>query len=66
MTRQTARSQMFALRAIVAAEGQHPAPSSHEQASASEEDKALVAGGRELAHTQFITAMLIAPTPPAG
>jgi hypothetical protein len=51
---------MLALRAIVAAAGQHPVPSSREQASAraSSTRRSLPEVG-EFAHTQFITAMLI-------
>jgi hypothetical protein len=52
---------MFAFRAIVAADGQHPVPSSREHASAraSSTRRSLPDVG-EFAHTQFITAMLIA------
>jgi hypothetical protein len=55
---------MLALRATVAAEGQHPVPSSREQASASASStrRSLPEVG-ELAHTQFITAMLTALSP---
>jgi hypothetical protein len=58
---------MFALRAIVAADGQHPVPSSREHASASASTtrRSLPDVG-EFAHTQFITAMLIAPAFPCG
>ena len=60
----TVRSLMLALRAIVAADGQQPEPSSREQesASASSTRRSLPEVG-EFAHTQFITAMLIAPAP---
>jgi len=59
ITRRTVRSQMFAFRAIVAADGQHPVPSSREHASAraSNTRRSLPDVG-EFAHTQFITAML--------
>ncbi len=52
---------MFAFRAIMAADGQHPVPSSREHASASASStrRSLPDVG-EFAHTQFITAMLIA------
>ncbi len=52
---------MFAFRAIVAADGQHPVPSSREHASASASStrRSLPDVG-EFAHTQFIIAMLIA------
>jgi hypothetical protein len=61
ITRRTVRSLMLALRAIVAADGQQPVPSSREQASAraSRTRRSLPEVG-EFAHTQFITAMLIA------
>ena len=67
ITRRTVRSLMFALRAIVAADGQHPVPSSreHASASASRTRRSLPDVG-ELAHTQFITAMLIAFAVPCG
>ncbi len=50
---------MLALRAIVAADGQHPVPLSREHASASASStrRSLPDVG-EFAHTQFITAML--------
>jgi hypothetical protein len=59
MTRRTVRSLMLALRAIVAAEGQHPVPSSREHASArsSRTSRSLPEVG-EFAQTQFMTAML--------
>jgi hypothetical protein len=52
---------MLAFRATVAADGQQPVPSSREQASAkaSSTRRSLPDVG-EFAHTQFITAMLIA------
>jgi len=51
---------MFAFRAIVAADGQHPVPSwEHASARASSTRRSLPDVG-EFAHTQFITAMLIA------
>lgn len=55
---------MLALRAIVAADGQQPLPSSREQASASASStsRSLPEVG-EFPHTQFITAMLIAAAP---
>jgi hypothetical protein len=55
------RSQMFAFRAIVAADGQQPVPSSreHASASASRTRRSLPDVG-EFARTRFITAMLIA------
>ncbi len=53
---------MFAFRAIVAADGQHPLPSSreHASASASSTSRSFPDVG-ECAHTQFITAMLKGP-----
>ena len=61
ITRRTVRSLMFALRAVVAADGQQPVPSSREHASAraSSTRRSLPDVG-EFAHTQFITAMLVA------
>jgi hypothetical protein len=55
---------MLALRAIVAADGQHPLPSSREHASASASStrRSLPEVG-EFAHTQFITAVLTAAAP---
>src|ERR1019366_1451514 len=56
-----------AFRAIVAADGQHPVPSSREQASASaSRTRRSLPDVGELAHTQFITAMLIALALPGG
>jgi hypothetical protein len=54
---------MLALRAIVAADGQHPVPSSREHASAraSSTSRSFPDVG-EFAHTQFIIAMLTATT----
>jgi hypothetical protein len=53
---------MLALRAIVAADGQHPVPSSreHASASASSTSRSFPEVG-EFAHTQIITAILTAP-----
>jgi hypothetical protein len=58
---------MFAFRAIVAADGQHPVPSSREHASAraSSTRRSFPEVG-EFAHTQFITAMLIETAWPDG
>jgi hypothetical protein len=58
---------MFAFRAIVAADGQQPVPSSREHASASASStrRSLPEVG-EFAHTQFMTAMLIVPDRPVG
>jgi len=61
MTRRTVRSLMLALRAIVAAEGQHPVPSSREHASArASSTRRSLLEVVEFAQTQFITAMLTA------
>jgi hypothetical protein len=59
ITRRTVRSLMLALCAIVAADGQHPVPSSREHASAraSNTRRSLPEVGEE-PHTQFMTAML--------
>lgn len=64
MTRRTVRSLMLALRAIVAADGQQPVPSSreHASASASSTSRSLPEAG-EFPHTQFITAMLMLAVP---
>ena len=58
----TVRSLMLALRAILAADGQQPVPSSREQASARARStrRSLPEVG-DFAHTQFITAMLTGP-----
>jgi hypothetical protein len=55
---------MLALRAIVAADGQQPLPSSREQASArARRTRRSLPEVGELVQIQFMTAMLTAPTP---
>ena len=64
ITRRTVRALILALRAIVAAEGQHPVPSSREHASASASStRRSFPDPGEFAHTQFITAMLTLAAP---
>ena len=62
ITRRTDRVLIFAIRPIVAADGQHPVPSSreHASASASSTSRSFPDVG-ECDHTQFITAMLTGP-----
>jgi len=61
ITRRSVRALMLALRAIVAADGQQPVPSSREHASArASSTRRSFPDVGEFAHTQFITAMLTA------
>jgi hypothetical protein len=67
ITPRTVRSEMFAFRAIVAADGQQPVPSwrEHAPAGARRTRRSLPEVG-EFARPRFITAMLIAVALPCG